>query len=290
MYAAESQLAGARKHFARLALSRTAVGRFPSLPWIPNYCGSAAWHADLLTCESSQVANLASAGRLDFSPMATVDWLRMSAGWNRVGAWGIAFRGQAGSVLFFSDRPMEELDGADIAVCDETTTSVRVLEAILTGKYGLRIGNWRRNVDVSDARTPRLLIQNQAVDESQRRRFPFVYDLGREWWSWQGTPIVSAVWVHRCDLDPMLVELQRRRLEDAMVIYRGDPLLAIQKHLASERLDHSAEAIRALHHNFEYELGAESEVGIIRMREVLQQDVTGFANAAAAAADAAMAR
>jgi predicted solute-binding protein len=220
--------------------------------------------------------------------MATVDWLRMSAGWNRVGAWGIAFRGQAGSVLFFSDRPMEELDGADIAVCDETTTSVRVLEAILTGKYGLRIGNWRRNVDVSDARTPRLLIQNQAVDESQRRRFPFVYDLGREWWSWQGTPIVSAVWVHRCDLDPMLVELQRRRLEDAMVIYRGDPLLAIQKHLASERLDHSAEAIRALHHNFEYELGAESEAGIIRMREVLQQDVTGFANAAAA--DAAMAR
>lgn len=287
MYAVHSQLAGARKRFAQLAMSRPVVGRFPSLPWIPNYCGASAWHADLLTCESSQVAGLTSAGRLDITPMATVDWLRSSGAWTRLGPWGIAFRGQAGSVLFFSDRPIEHLDGADIAVCDETTTSVRVLEAILVGKYGLRIGNWRRNVDVKDDRTPRLLIQNQAVEERQRRRFSYVYDLGQEWWSWQGTPIVSAVWVHRAEIDPMLVALQRQRLEDAMATYRANPLLAVEKHLAREQLQHSASSICELHENFEYELGAESEAGITRMREVLKEKVTGFANAAAA--DAAMA-
>ncbi len=235
---------------------------------------------ELVCCESSGVRTLAEQGAIDFTPMAVADWFALRTAWRRVGPWGIAYRGQAGSVRFFSQVPIELLSGADIAVCDETTTSVRVLEVILKEKYKLNIGAWRRNVDPLDATTPRLLIQNQAFEESSRRRFAYAYDLGEEWWSWQGTPIISAVWVARATHTDDETSAMDARLHHAMTLYRQDPLRAIERHLQRHQLILEARAVCALHRNFEYALGPESEAGIRRMEELLPKNVEGFDNAA----------
>lgn len=259
------------------------VGFFSSIPWIPCYTGRKGWDVSLVGCESSGVRDLALQGKLDVTPMATVDWFMFGGEWTRLKNWGIAILERADSVLFFSNTPIEELDDADVAICDQTSTSVRVLQAIMVKKYGLRIGRWRRNVDVLDSETPRLLIQNQAVEEAARNRFRFVYDLGTEWSSWQGTPIVSAVWVHRAGTDARTVAALDELLTNSIDRYRADPLAAIEAHRREFGWTVSAESVRALHTNFEYALGEAAERGIDRMCDILQERIVGFDREALAA-------
>lgn len=259
------------------------VGFFNSIPWIPCFTGRREWDVSLVSCESSGVRDLALQGKLDITPMATVDWFMFRGEWTRLKNWGIAILERADSVLFFSNTPIEELDDADVAICDQTSTSVRVLQAIMVKKYGLRIGRWRRNVDIFDSETPRLLIQNQAVEEAARNRFRFVYDLGTEWSSWQGTPIVSAVWVHRTGTDAQTVAALDELLTRSIDRYRADPVAAIEAHRREFGWTVSAESVRTLHANFEYELGEAAERGIDRMCDILQERIVGFDREALAA-------
>jgi chorismate dehydratase len=252
------------------------VGHFGSVPWIPSYTGSDVWPVSLLQCESSGVRELALQGHVDITPMAVADWFDIGDSWRRLDNWGISFRDKADSVCLFSPRPIEDLHLAEIAICEQTTSSVRILEALLKGKYGLGIGPWRRNVNVHEATTPRLLIQNEAVEERARKRFSFVYDLGREWHEWQGTPVVTAVWVYHASTAPSDVEVMRRLLADAMARYRADPLAAVASHRARFGWTSSIDEIVALHRNFEYELQEEASRGLERMRAILPARVEGF--------------
>lgn len=252
------------------------VGHFTSVPWIPNYCGSDHWPVNLVRCESSGVRALVESGRLDATPMAVADWIELKDEWTRLGNRGIAIKRRADSVLFFSQEPLSELDGADVAICGETQNSVRVLQALLTQKYGLRIGNWRRDVDVDDDRTPRLLIQNQAMEERARGRFRYEFDLGEEWFSWQGLPLVSAIWVHRVDLDAAAVAHVENLLAASMRHYRADPAAAVAKHRSTFGWTRSAADVELLHKNFDYELGSAAEMGIERQSEILPREVAGF--------------
>ncbi|MBN9478073.1 MAG: hypothetical protein J0H72_28770 [Burkholderiales bacterium] len=244
------------------------VGHFQSVPWIPFYVGSEDWPMRRVPCMSSTVPAMVDAGLLDATPMATVDWLTRGEQWPRLGGLGLAYRQRAGSVLLFSPRPIHELDGADIAICDETATSMRVLHAILAGKYGLRIGRWRRGLP-TDPSMPRLLIQDQAVEEAARGRFPHVHDLGREWWEWQGTPVVSAVWVRRRDLADDALEPLRAGLAASLSRYASQPDQAIEHHCARHGVASAPAALRTLLGNFEFELGEAAEAGIRRMAQVL---------------------
>lgn len=259
------------------------VGHFCSLPWVPAYWGHHAWPVNLVRCESSGVRQLAERGMLDFTPMAAADWFALEHKWKRLKNFGIAIRRQADSVLFFSQKPLAELDGADISICGETANSVRVLQALLRQRYGLRIGRWTRDVDDDDATTPRLLIQNQAVEERAKRRFEYVYDLGTEWNDWTGTPLVSAVWVHRADADPAAIETMENLLSSSLQRYRADPVAAITDHRQLHGWTRPVAEIQQLHMNFEYELGDAAEEGLERLRRTLPAHVEGFSNALATA-------
>lgn len=252
------------------------VGHFTSIPWIPCYSLFETWPVNLIPCESSGVRELANQARVDFTPMAVADWFELERGWRRLRNFGIGIHRKADSVLFFSQQPLHELDAAPIAICGETANSVRALQAVLKGRYGLRIGKWQRGVDEDDATTPRLLIQNQAVEERNRRRFEYVYDLGEEWFSWQGTPLVSAVWVHREDADPAAVEAVENLLFSSLQRYRANPAAAISDHRRRHGWGMSVEEIQRLHKNFEYELGDMAELGIERQRAVIPVTIEGF--------------
>lgn len=265
---------------SRLAIN---VGHFGSIPWIPAYCLPETWPVNLVPCESSGVRQLAERGMLDFTPMAAADWFAMEHKWKRLKNFGIAIRRQADSVLFFSQKPLAELDGADISICGETANSVRVLQALMRQRYGLRIGRWARDVDDNDATTPRLLIQNQAVEERAKRRFEYVYDLGTEWHDWTGTPLVSAIWVHRADADPAAIETMENLLSSSLQRYRADPVAAISDHRQLHGWSRPVSEIKQLHTNFEYELGDAAEDGLERLRRTLPAQIEGFINALATA-------
>jgi chorismate dehydratase len=247
------------------------VGHFPSAPWAPYYAGDADWASvRLVDCVSSEVKGLMEAGLLDATPMATVDWLDMLDSCKRIAGYGLAYRERAGSVLLFSDRPIEALDGAPLAISTETTTSVRVLRAILAGKYRLALGPLQPMTADTPPTTPRLLIQDEAVEERARKRFAYVYDLGEEWWSWQRSPIVSAVWVARAGLPDDEVARIAAVLDTALTWSAAHPSDMARRFLANRPALMSADALGSLLGNFCFRLGADEERGIDIMKRTLE--------------------
>lgn len=243
------------------------VGHFKSIPWIPPYAAHDAWPVTFVDCVSSTVIDLLR--QVDVTPMATVDWFPRQQDWCRLENHGLWIRERAGSVLLFSPWPIEQLGGKEIAISDETSTSVRVLHALLTGKYGLSLGTWRRGVVENDQHTPRLLIQNQAVHEIARRRFEYVYDLGHEWRKWQGVPLVPAVWVYRRGLSSDKTRFIADLLDSSLGEFSERTGVHIESHRHRNGWTASTQTVERLLRNFEYRMNVEAERGLEAMRSEL---------------------
>jgi len=126
----------------------------------------------------------------------------------------ISCRGPVRSVLLFSRKPLEEVEafGADTS----SRTSVVLAQVLMARKYGIRprVRPYPPKLDemleVADAA---LIIGDPALrldpQQKQWRGQPlFVYDLGAEWLSLTGLPMVFAVWaVKNLVADPALTPL-----------------------------------------------------------------------------------
>jgi chorismate dehydratase len=103
---------------------------------------------------------------------------------------------RARSILFYSKRPFEELDGATIGITNQTSTSVRLLKVLLANAWSVRPEafvhvDWPNN----DAF---LLIGDEALIHRRGvKDYPHVADLGEVWYRWTGLPFVFARWLVR---------------------------------------------------------------------------------------------
>ena len=135
-------------------------------------------------------------GRIDAGPLALADCLRLEGTVTRL-PFGIVGPTRGQSVLLFSDRPMQELGGRRIAVTGETSTSVRLLRILLAFRDEIRPPTLVTLDEPADAA---LLIGDIALRLRQGpwpRRY--CYDLGEEWTTWTGYPMVFASWAVRLD-------------------------------------------------------------------------------------------
>jgi chorismate dehydratase len=137
-----------------------------------------------------------AAGQVDAGPLALADCLRLEGTVARL-PFGIVGPTRAQSVLLFADRPMRELGGRRIAVTGETSTSVRLLRILLAFRDEVAAPTL---VGLGEAADAELLIGDEALRVRQGawpRRF--CYDLGEEWTTWTGHPMVFAAWAVRLD-------------------------------------------------------------------------------------------
>ena len=135
-------------------------------------------------------------GRIDAGPLALADCLRLEGTVTRL-PFGIVGPTRGQSVLLFSDRPMQELGGRRIAVTGETSTSVRLLRILLACRDEVRPPTL---VGLDEPADAALLIGDIALRLRQGpwpRRY--CYDLGEEWTTWTGYPMVFASWAVRLD-------------------------------------------------------------------------------------------
>lgn len=177
------------------SLQTLRVCRIPYLNTDPFF---ADWDAEKLPWTSAtprQLGDWARAGKLDAGLLSRVDGWELEAEFEPVGSYGIATEGQVKSVLLFSRRPMEELDGATIGVTDQTATSVRLLRILLATRYGLKV----EYGPLSDSNDAQLLIGDDALVACLRGRpgFSTTIDLALEWQNWQNRPFVFARWMVR---------------------------------------------------------------------------------------------
>lgn len=136
---------------------------------------------------------------VDAGPVPLVTAWEIEERFSPLGDFCISTIDRAHSILFFSKRPFDQLDGAVIGVTNESSTSVRLLRALLTHAWRVRPARFTR-VDwpVNDAF---LLIGDEALIHRRGvKDYPHVADLGEVWHKWTGLPFVFARWMVRTNL------------------------------------------------------------------------------------------
>ena len=130
-----------------------------------------------------------------------------------LGNFGIAAAERSMSVLFFSDRPLSEMDiYTKIRLTTESASSIRLLFLILGYRNGFN--NLPKLADPGESPNGELLIGDAALirmkDKQERGKFTgrvhcertHVIDLASEWFTVHQLPFVFARWVVRKDAPP----------------------------------------------------------------------------------------
>ena len=169
------------------------VGRIPYLNSEPFYYQMIRNDIELHSFVPSELTKAAERGDIDAGPMPLVDYFRLEDQFNRLGQFCIATLDKSRSILFYSKVPIEELSGAAIGVIPDTSTSIKLLQALFKERFDVKPDKY---VGLKDENDAFLLIG----DEALRRRYgvpgyPYRYDLGEEWFKWHRMPFVFAVWV-----------------------------------------------------------------------------------------------
>ena len=151
-------------------------------------------------------------GEFNAGPVSLVDCFRLEDGFRPLAGFCIAAINQAVSSVLYSTQPMESLAGARIGIPDEASTSLPLLQVLLSLKHQAQPEAYVTMEDPYDAF---LLTGNQAL---RRRRgvrgYPHRYDLGEEWHDWTRLPFVFDRWMARQDMDSTDLAL----LEDALFV------------------------------------------------------------------------
>jgi chorismate dehydratase len=136
---------------------------------------------------------------VDAGPVPLVDTWEIEERYQPLGSFCIATTERARSVFLFSKRPWHALDGAEIGISDQTSTSVRLLKVLLANVWEAKP---ERFTSIDRTSNDAFLLIG---DDALRARngvleFPHMADLGAEWTEWTGLPFVFARWVARRDL------------------------------------------------------------------------------------------
>ena len=244
----------------------TRIGRIPYLNSEVFYYGMAAEPGiEMFPLVPHALSVAALEGGIDAGPVPLVACFDLENTFKPLGPWCIATTARARSIFLYSKRPIEDLTGAVVGVTGETTTSVRLMKTLLSLRFRVTPG---RYVDLNESsRDAFLLIGDEAL---RNRRgvpgYPYLYDLGQEWYEWTGLPFVFARWVVRRNLSDDKV----RWLESLLSRSIEKGLADVEKIAASRQgLNMTREEIIEYIQSFHYLLGEEELKAIEKFRTLL---------------------
>lgn len=194
----------------------------------------------------SELNDALARGELDAAPCSSIEYARHAEAYRLLPEFTIAARGPVQSILFETRVPIEQLDGALIALPTASATSVVLLRILLARHWGVRPRF--RNFDQAreDPFRPDVAGALWIGDVALRRRPPDrhrVCDLGAEWLAWTGLPFAFAVWQVRRELPAADVQRLQAALHDSrswFLRHEADLALryATRFRITSERLRH----------------------------------------------------
>jgi chorismate dehydratase len=181
--------------------------------------GLVAVPASLVTGTPAELNDRLADGRLDVSVISAVAYARHTAEYDLLPDLAISSDGPVRSVLLFSRRAPEELDGARVLVSAASRTSVQLLDLLARDRWNVALDTAPAPTEVGDlerlSEVPHegvLVIGDGALLLSSRRSYACVTDLGEAWKAWTGLPFVFAVWAARRAVDRRAVQDVHRAL------------------------------------------------------------------------------
>jgi len=183
------------------------IGRIPYVNCYPVYGavdrGLVTLDGELISGVPTSLNALMAAGSLDISVVSAVEYARDSARYLLLPDLAISCDGPVRSVMLFSKRPVQELDGRRVLVSRSSMTAVALLELLFDHVWRAEPDLIPGDAEIGDIarfdeepHDARLVIGDAALLlDGPAPPYPYRYDLGSEWKTWTGLPFVFAVWV-----------------------------------------------------------------------------------------------
>lgn len=215
------------------------VGRIPFLvcaPFFHDFIGRESEFRDVEFVDGPPSAHCAGLkdGSIHLSPASSITFAQKPGAFVLSPDLCTSCSFEVRSVKLFSKLQINSLDGKRIRMTAQSKTSVTLLRILLEERFGMKPvyvdGTYEDGDDAC------LLIGDQALEENERHRFAYDYDLGTLWQEWQKAPFVFGAWIiSKTALDAEHLESLRRYLEATKVSiekFRNDPSRALDKWLA----------------------------------------------------------
>jgi chorismate dehydratase len=182
------------------------IGRIPYVNCYPVYGavdrGIVGLEGELISGVPTALNALMASGSLDISVVSAVEYARDSARYVLLPDLAMSCDGPVRSVMLFSKRPAQELDGRQVLVSRSSMTSVALLELLFAHVWSAEPNFVPGDAEIGDIarfddedHDARLVIGDAALLLNGSDVYPYQYDLGNEWKQWTGLPFVFAVWV-----------------------------------------------------------------------------------------------
>ncbi|MGP8300941.1 menaquinone biosynthetic enzyme MqnA/MqnD family protein [Streptomyces inhibens] len=189
--------------------TRPRVGHIQFLNCLPLYWGLARTGTlldlDLSKDTPEKLSEQLVRGDLDIAPVTLVEFLRTADDLVAFPDLAVGCDGPVMSCVIVSQKPLDKLDGARVALGSTSRTSVRLAQLLLAEKIGVQpeyytcppdLGLMMQEADAA------VLIGDAALRANLHdgpRLGLEVHDLGQMWKDWTGLPFVFAVWATRRD-------------------------------------------------------------------------------------------
>ena len=156
-------------------------------------------------------------GLIDISPSSSIEYLRHPDRYELIENHSISSKGPVGSILLFSKKTIETLDGAAVLTSSQSETSVALIQVVLKKFYGLdcRFQSSDRSLkDALQSESAYLLIGDEALREALQWPGIHIYDIGDLWYRHTGMPFTFALWIARKDCCTAKNTLYNRFISD----------------------------------------------------------------------------
>jgi chorismate dehydratase len=199
---------------------RPRVGHIQFLNCLPLYWGLARTGTlldlELTKDTPEKLSERLVAGELDVGPVTLVEYLKNADDLVAFPDIAVGCDGPVMSCVIVSQVPLEQLDGARVALGSTSRTSVRLAQLLLAERFGVQPDYYTCPPDLAlmmreaDAA---VLIGDAALRANLHDGPKYglaVHDLGALWKEWTGLPFVFAVWAARKEYLEREPELTRQ--------------------------------------------------------------------------------
>ncbi|GAA2641178.1 menaquinone biosynthesis protein [Streptomyces vastus] len=218
--------------------TRPRVGHIQFLNCLPLYWGLARTGTlldfELTKDTPEQLSEQLVRGDLDIGPITLVEFLKHADDLVAFPDIAVGCDGPVMSCVIVSQVPLEDLDGARVALGSTSRTSVRLAELLLAERFGVQPSYYTCPPDLAlmmrEAEAAVLIgdaaLRANLLDGPQLGLA--VHDLGALWKEWTGLPFVFAVWAARreyLEREPVLT----RKVHEAFLASRDLSLEEVRK-------------------------------------------------------------
>ncbi|MGB9663720.1 MAG: aminofutalosine synthase MqnE [Ignavibacteria bacterium] len=254
--------------------SQNIIGRVSYLNTLPFFKFLDNREYKIFPAPPRQLGFLFKDGNIDAGIVSLVDYFERENDFTFL-KYGIVGNKNVKSVILYSKYPIESLDGKNIAVTDETSTSFRLLQVLLEMRYKLDVVYVREKISAREKNLPNfdafLTIGDDALRFMKHKieGFDYSYDLAQLWYEWQRLPFVFAVWAVKKDLAQQKLSALDELLNDALCkFFEAETLI---EEFYNTRIGLTREEIKDYLSNIVYRLGESEFKAIEVFRELYQK-------------------